>query len=55
MAKWIAYYRNGNDPVKRSANVKAIQESAPAAWKALNAARKYNNPVNANATNSYHF
>jgi hypothetical protein len=53
LAKWIAYYRYGNDRVKQSANVKNIQDHMPSILKALNAARKYNNPVDNTAQESY--
>jgi hypothetical protein len=53
LAKWTAYYRHGNDKIKQAANVKAVQEHMPAYLRALTAARKYNNPVNTDASSSY--
>lgn len=45
-AKLSAYYRYGNNPVKRGANVKNIESRMPAALRALTASRKYDNPTN---------
>jgi|GEM_PF-2244982 len=45
LAKWVMYYRYGNDKIKQAANVKDVFEHMPHALRVLTSARKYNNPT----------